>query len=95
MVAVAWRQPNIYVDISAFRPHHIAAHGSGWDMLWYYLSRTLQDKVPLWVDVAATRDAAVRGSRKSPIAMSAPGDRAQVVGRERRRPFRDWPSAWA
>lgn len=45
MVAVAWRQPNVYIDVSAFRPRHIATPGTGWDMLWHYLPRTLQDKV--------------------------------------------------
>jgi uncharacterized protein len=45
MVAVAWRQPNVYVDISAFRPRHIATAGSGWDMLWYQLPRMLSTKV--------------------------------------------------
>jgi predicted TIM-barrel fold metal-dependent hydrolase len=45
MVAVAWRQPNVYIETSTFRPHHIAATGSGWEMLHYYMQRTLQDKV--------------------------------------------------
>lgn len=45
MVAVAWRHPNVYVDTTAFRPRHIATPGSGWDMLWYFMSRTLEHKV--------------------------------------------------
>jgi len=45
MVAVAWRHPNLYVDTTAFRPRHVATQGSGWDMLWYFMSRTLQRKV--------------------------------------------------
>ena len=45
MVAVAMRQPNVYVDFSAFRPKHLATPGTGWDMLWYSLQRNLQDKV--------------------------------------------------
>ncbi len=45
MVAVAWRHPNVYVDTTAFRPRHIATAGSGWDMLWYFMNRTLSGKV--------------------------------------------------
>jgi predicted TIM-barrel fold metal-dependent hydrolase len=45
MVAVAWRQPNVYVDTSAFRPKHLAVPNSGWDMLWHFMSRTLRQKV--------------------------------------------------
>jgi predicted TIM-barrel fold metal-dependent hydrolase len=45
MVAVAWRQPNVYVDISAFRPKNVAATSSGWDTLWYHLARGLRTKV--------------------------------------------------
>jgi predicted TIM-barrel fold metal-dependent hydrolase len=47
MVAVAWRQPNVYVDISAFRPRHIATVGSGWEPLWYQIPRMLAGKVVL------------------------------------------------
>lgn len=45
MVAVAWRQTNVYIDFSAFRPRHLATAGSGWDMLWYQLPRMLSRKV--------------------------------------------------
>jgi predicted TIM-barrel fold metal-dependent hydrolase len=45
MVAVAWRQPNVYVDVSAFRPRHLATPGTGWEMLWYQLPRMLSRKV--------------------------------------------------
>lgn len=45
MVAVAWRHPNVYIDISAFRPKHVATTGTGWEMLWYYMQRTLKEKV--------------------------------------------------
>jgi uncharacterized protein len=46
-VTVAWRQPNVYLDISAFRPRHIATPGSGWEMLWYQLPRMIARKVVL------------------------------------------------
>jgi uncharacterized protein len=45
MVAVAWRQPNVYIDISAFRPKNVAQPSSGWDTLWSNVSRGLKRKV--------------------------------------------------
>jgi len=41
MVAVAWRHPKVYIDISAFRPRHVFAPGSGWESLVYYGARTI------------------------------------------------------
>lgn len=45
MVAVAMRQPNVYIDFSAFRPKHLATPGAGWEVLCYHLSRALRRKV--------------------------------------------------
>lgn len=45
IVATTWRHPNVYVDTTAFRPRHIATTGSGWEMLWYFMSRALRNKV--------------------------------------------------
>lgn len=47
MVAVAWRHPNVYVDISAVRPRYIGKAGTGWEPLISYGNNILQDKV-LW-----------------------------------------------
>jgi predicted TIM-barrel fold metal-dependent hydrolase len=45
VVAVAWRHPNVFIDVSAFRPKHVFTAGSGWEPLVYYGSRTVADKV--------------------------------------------------
>lgn len=45
MMMVAWRHPNVYVDISAHRPKHFAVDESGWGALLYYGSRMVKDKV--------------------------------------------------
>ncbi|MBI4505752.1 MAG: amidohydrolase [Chloroflexi bacterium] len=47
MVAVAWRHPNVYIEISGVRPKYIATPNSGWDPLLVYGNGILQDKV-LW-----------------------------------------------
>lgn len=45
MVALAWRHENLYLDISAYRPSHLARPGSGWEMLLHFGNTTIQDKV--------------------------------------------------
>lgn len=44
LVAVAWRHDNVFIDISAFRPKHLFAPGSGWEPFAYYGARTLRNK---------------------------------------------------
>lgn len=45
MMMVAWRHPNVYVDISAHRPKHFTVAESGWGALLYYGSRMLKDRI--------------------------------------------------
>ncbi len=45
MVAVAWRNPNIYIDIASYLPKYLAMPGSGWEMLMHFGNTVLQDKV--------------------------------------------------
>jgi len=45
MMAVAWRHPNVYLDISAIRPRYIAKPDSGWETLICYGNSLLQDRV--------------------------------------------------
>lgn len=47
MVAVAWRHPNVYLEISGIRPKYIGTPGSGWETLLQYGNSLLQDRV-LW-----------------------------------------------
>jgi len=44
-VMVAWRHPNVFLDLSAHRPKHFTAPSSGWEPLLYYGDRMIQDKV--------------------------------------------------
>lgn len=45
MMMVAWRHPNVFVDISSHRPKHFTIQGAGWDPLLQYGGRMLADKV--------------------------------------------------
>jgi predicted TIM-barrel fold metal-dependent hydrolase len=45
MMAVAWRHPNVHLDISAIRPRYIAKPDSGWETLICYGNSLLQDRV--------------------------------------------------
>ncbi len=42
---VAWKHPNVYLELGAHRPRYFAAPGAGWDALMRYGQTTIQDKV--------------------------------------------------
>ena len=44
-VAVAWRNPNVYLEIGGIAPKYIAMTGTGWDPLMIYANSLLQDRV--------------------------------------------------
>lgn len=45
MVAVAWRNPNVYIDFASYLPRYLAMPGAGWDALMRYGNSILQDRV--------------------------------------------------
>ncbi len=45
MVAVAWRNRNIYIDIASYLPKYLGMPGSGWEPLLNYGNSILQDRV--------------------------------------------------
>lgn len=45
MVAVAWRNRNIYIDIASYLPRYLGMPGSGWEPLLNYGNSILQDRV--------------------------------------------------
>lgn len=45
MTAVAWRNPNIYIDIASYLPKYLAMPGSGWETLMNLGNSILQDQV--------------------------------------------------
>ncbi len=42
---VAWKHPNVYLELAAHRPKYFTAPGAGWDALLRYGTTTIQDKV--------------------------------------------------
>ncbi len=45
MVTVAWRHPNVYLEVSAFRPQNMAEAGYGFESLLYFGNGPIQNKV--------------------------------------------------
>jgi predicted TIM-barrel fold metal-dependent hydrolase len=44
-VLLAWKYPNVYLELAAHRPRYIAAPGTGWEPLLRFGPRTIRDKV--------------------------------------------------
>ena len=42
---MAWRNPNIYIDIASYVPKYLARPGAGWEPLFHYGNSVLQDRV--------------------------------------------------
>lgn len=45
MVAIAWKHPNVYIEIGAVSPKYIGTPGTGWEPLMVYGNSLLQDRV--------------------------------------------------
>jgi predicted TIM-barrel fold metal-dependent hydrolase len=44
-VLLAWKHPNVYLELAAHRPRYIAAPGTGWEPLLRFGPRTIREKV--------------------------------------------------
>jgi len=42
---VAWKHPNVYLELGAHRPKYFAAPGAGWEPLLRFGQTTLKDKI--------------------------------------------------
>lgn len=42
---LAWKHPNLYLELGAHRPKYFVAPGAGWDALMRYGTTTIQDKI--------------------------------------------------
>ena len=45
MVAIAWKHPNVYIEIGAVSPKYLGMPGSGWEPLMQYGNSLLQNQV--------------------------------------------------
>jgi predicted TIM-barrel fold metal-dependent hydrolase len=44
-VLLAWKYPNVYLELAAHRPKHMSKPGTGWEPLLQFGQTTIQDKV--------------------------------------------------
>lgn len=44
-VLLAWKYPNVYLELAAHRPKYMAMTGTGWEPLFRFGTTTIQDKV--------------------------------------------------
>ena len=42
---VAWKHPNVYLELGAHRPKYFAAPGAGWEALMRFGQTTIRDKI--------------------------------------------------
>lgn len=55
LVAVAWHNENVYIEVSAHRAKHMAKEGSGWDSLFNYGSGPIKSRL-LWGSTSPVMD---------------------------------------
>ena len=42
---LAWKHPNLYLELGAHRPRYFGVPGTGWEPSWQYGQTTIQDKI--------------------------------------------------
>lgn len=60
MVAVAWKRPNVYLEIGGISPKYIARPGTGWEVFLTYANSLLQDQILFATDSLIPHERAVK-----------------------------------
>jgi predicted TIM-barrel fold metal-dependent hydrolase len=60
MVAVAWKRPNVYIEIGGISPKYIAKPGTGWESLLVYGNSVLQDQILFATDSLIPHERAIK-----------------------------------
>jgi predicted TIM-barrel fold metal-dependent hydrolase len=60
MIAVAWKRPNIYLEIGGVAPKYIAKPGTGWELFLTYGNSVLQDQILFATDSLIPHERAVK-----------------------------------
>jgi predicted TIM-barrel fold metal-dependent hydrolase len=60
LVALAWKRPNVYVEIGGVSPKYIARPGTGWELLMTYGNSLLQDQILFATDSLISHERAIR-----------------------------------
>ncbi len=45
LIAVAWRNPNVYIDIASIEPKYLGRAGTGWETLMHFGNSVLSDRI--------------------------------------------------
>jgi predicted TIM-barrel fold metal-dependent hydrolase len=45
MIAVAWRNPNIYIDIASYLPKYLGMKGTGWEPLMHFGNSVISNRI--------------------------------------------------
>jgi predicted TIM-barrel fold metal-dependent hydrolase len=68
MVAVAWKHPNVYIEIGAVSPKYIGTPGSGWEPLMLYGNRSLlEDRILFATDSMLPFERVIAELRELPL----------------------------
>jgi uncharacterized protein len=70
MVAVAWRNPNVYLDIASHLPKYLGMPGTGWEPLLRYGNSILSDRVlfgSTWLFMGSSIKQLADGVRALPL----------------------------
>jgi predicted TIM-barrel fold metal-dependent hydrolase len=70
LVAVAWRNRNIYIDIASYLPKYLDMPGSGWEPLLNFGNSILQDRIlfgSTWLFMGQTIKQLADGVRELPL----------------------------
>ncbi|MBS3917280.1 MAG: amidohydrolase [Deltaproteobacteria bacterium] len=60
MVAVAWKHPNLYLEIGGVSPKYISKPGTGWELFLTYGNSILQDQILFATDSLIPHDRVVK-----------------------------------
>jgi len=88
-VQVAWKHPNVYLELAAHRPKYFAEPGTGWEPLLRFGTTTIQDKVLFgtgWFLLGRPPETLVNEFRRLPIPEAVMdkwlgGNAARLFGR--------------
>jgi predicted TIM-barrel fold metal-dependent hydrolase len=67
MVAVAWKRPNVYIEMGGMSPKYIAKPASGWERFLTYANSLLQDQILFATDSLCPRERVVKEMELLPL----------------------------
>jgi len=90
MIAVAWKHPNVYIEIAAVSPKYIGTPGTGWEPLMRYGNSFLQDRILFATDNMLPHKRCVDELKALPLKDTVKekwlgGNAARLLGLEQRR----------